>query len=387
MEVKVIASTHYDYVAKKEDFDKLSGKAAGICYMSEGFNEVFNEDIIKTERRIALTKNNGHHSVYDHESFSLYFEGIPKIIAMVLHNEKVYTTSEKSGRYTVLHATNDEQLIFDKWVELFKNKIAKMYKNDYPTVFTDKKIEKLAYENARYLTSVFTPTKLMYTTTYRQLNVLIGLIDSYIKEPKTNDFEMKVAEHLSELVDKLKGLPYYDKKLSENFKNRKLSLFSENNIEEYYGDVYATTYKASLNSFAQAQRHRTLNYSIKILENEYYIPPIIADNPDMVELWLSDIKSLGNSYPQASMVEVKEMGTLDNFILKLKERKCFVAQLEINRLTNDILKKYEYALRLKLHPRAEEMIKYTKGSRCTFGDYVCPTPCGFKPGIDESRLI
>lgn len=387
MDIKVIASTHIDYLAKKEDFDKLSGKAAGICYMSDDFDAIYNEDIVKTERRINLTKNNGHHSVYDHESFSLYLDGIPKIIAMVINNEKMYTTSEKSGRYTVLHATKDEQLIFEKWVELFKNKIAKLYKNDYPTVFTDKKIEKLAYENARYLTSVFTPTKMMYTTTYRQLNVLIGLIDSYLKAPKSSDFEMKIATHLSEFVDKLKALPYYDKKLAENNKNRKLSLFSDNTVEEYYGDVYATTYKSSLNSLAQAQRHRTLNYSIKVLENEYYIPPIIADNADLVELWLSDIRALGNSYPQATMVEVKEMGTLDNFILKMRERKCFAAQLEINRITNDILKKYEYALRLKLHPRAEEMGKYTKGSRCTFGDYVCPSPCGFKLGIDETRIV
>ena len=387
MDIKVLASTHVDYVAKKEDFEKFSGKAAAVCYMQDEIDNILNEDLTKTERRIALTKNNGHHSVYDHNSISLYLDGIPKIIAMVINNEKVYTTSEKSGRYTVLHTTNEERVVFEKWVEIFKNKIAKLYKDDYPTVFTDKKIEKLAFENARYLTSVFTPTKMMYTTTYRQLNILIGLIDNYLSVDKTNEFEKKLSTYLKEFVDKLKELPYYDKVLAGNQKNRSLSIFAKSNIEEYYGDVYATSYKASLNSFAQAQRHRTLNYSIKLLDNEYYIPPMIADNADMVSLWLSDIKSLGNIYPQATMVEVQEMGTLDNFILKLKERKCFVAQIEINRATNEVLKKYEYALRLKMHPRAEEMIKYTKGSRCTFGDYVCPSPCGFKPGIDESRLV
>jgi hypothetical protein len=81
------------------------------------------------------------------------------------------------------------------------------------------------------------------------------------------------------------------------------------------------------------------------------------------------------------------MGTLDAFILKMKERKCTFAQLEINNITNDTLKKYEYALRMKIHPRAEEIIQYTKGSRCTFPDFKCTAPCGFALGIDETRKI
>ena len=54
------------------------------------------------------------------------------------------------------------------------------------------------------------------------------------------------------------------------------------------------------------------------------------------------------------------MGTMDAFILKMKERKCTNAQLEINRVTVETQKKYEYALRMKIHPRAEEMMNYTK---------------------------
>ena len=71
----------------------------------------------------------------------------------------------------------------------------------------------------------------------------------------------------------------------------------------------------------------------------------------------------------------------------MKERKCTCAQLEINQQTNLILKKYVEELRAKNHPRAEELAQYTKGARCTFPEYNCPTPCGFKEGINETRLI
>ena len=54
----------------------------------------------KTEKRIKSTLEHGHHSVYGHEYIKFNIENIPKVLAMVINNEKEYTTSEKSGRYT-----------------------------------------------------------------------------------------------------------------------------------------------------------------------------------------------------------------------------------------------------------------------------------------------
>lgn len=388
MKVNIIATTQLG-VESKENFDIFSGKAAGICYMPATFEDLQTEDIAKTQRRIAQTKNSGHHSVYDHNSISLYFEDVPKIIAMILNNEKQYTTSEKSARYTRMKLTEKEDLIYNKWIDIFKKKITKKYAQDYPTFFTDSKIEKLAQENARYLISVFTPTSFMYTTTYRQLNNLISFVDKELSALAQSDFGVKVHNALKKFVVILKELPYYDEKLCNNEKNRGISLFAneKNKVEEYFGDVYATTYKASFACLAQAQRHRTISYTMRVLEGEYYVPPILEDSPEFVELWLADIRDLGNIYPQATLLEVNEMGNLDGFILKMKERKCTNAQLEINRVVNDVLKKYEYALRMKVHSRAEELIAYTKGSRCTFPDYKCPAPCGFALGINETREI
>jgi hypothetical protein len=388
MEIKVIASTKVGELISKDELELYGGRLAGVCYMSGNFDELLVEDKDKTRRRIKQTKSGGHHSVYEHGSFSIYLDGVPKIVAMVLNNEKQYTTSEKSARYTKMSLSPKEQVLYTKWVDIFKNKITKLYAKDYPNFFTPSRIEKLAQENARYLTSVFTPTSLVYTTNYRQFNYVISFIDKFVAKEDKNDFEQKLSDSLAELNAKFKELPYYDEELTRNEKCRSLSLLSDGRkTEEYFGDVYSTTYKASFAELAQSQRHRTLHHTISVLEGEFYVPEILRDSESFTELWLSDMKEVAGDYPQGTLLEVNEMGTLDAFILKMKERKCTFAQLEVNRVTNEILKKYEYALRLKIHPRAEEIIEYTKGSRCTFPDFKCTAPCGFKLGIDETRRV
>ena len=221
-----------------------------------------------------------------------------------------------------------------------------------------------------------------------QFNYLVSFMEAFLSKGAENDFETKLMPYLEEFVAKLKDLEYYDEELARNEKRRGLSLFAEDRpIEEYFGDVYATTYEASFAELAQAQRHRTLSYSMRVKPNEYYIPEIIRESKAYVELWLSDLEDLKDNYPQATLLTINEMGTLDNFILKMKERKCTFAQLEINKITNETLKKYEHALRMKIHPRASEIIEYTKGSRCTFADFTCTAPCGFALGINETRIV
>ena len=80
MEIKVIASTKVGEVATKKEFEEFGGRCAGVCYMSGSFDDIQNEDIEKTRRRIRQTKLGGHHSVYEHGSFSLYLDGIPVVV-------------------------------------------------------------------------------------------------------------------------------------------------------------------------------------------------------------------------------------------------------------------------------------------------------------------
>lgn len=129
MEVKIVASTKLDYVAPKKEFDQLGGLTAGVCYLPDTTEKLFSEPQEKTDKRIGMTKGSGHHSPYDHAVFTLELVGIPKIVAMTLNNEKMYTTSEKSARYKVMNdVPEDQKKLYNKWLEIFSEEISKNIK-------------------------------------------------------------------------------------------------------------------------------------------------------------------------------------------------------------------------------------------------------------------
>ena len=381
-----------DETYNKEGAINLSGKIAGVCYDKEGLHHLMNEPENKTTRRIDMTLNNGHHSVYDHAMIGLNIQNIPKILAMVINNEKQYTTSEKSARYTPVVRgedsviTMEEEMLYNKWIEIFKVKIKDMYGH----IYNDAKIQKLAQENARYLVTVFMPTTMVYTTSLRQLNYLASWMNKYINSPLKTNFEKKLADAMKEFVSELDRLNILEDGLLRNEKDRSLSLFGEDldKTEEVFSNVYSTTYKSSFAMLAQAQRHRTIDYQMEILdEKEYYIPPILLDDAALVEEWINDMKTVKDVTPQGELVLISEMGTFDNFILKCKERLCSAAQLEIMEQTRDTLLRYKEELERKEHPLSEKVKQYSLGARCTFKDFKCTSNCKFKEGIDLSRKI
>lgn len=376
-----------------EEAIKLSGKIAGVCYDKEGFLHLYNEKEEKTKRRINMTLNNGHHSVYDHITISFNLQNIPKILAMVLNNEHQYTTSEKSARYTPIIRgdgsviTTDEEKLYNKWISIFKNKITEQY----GYIYNDNKIQKLAQENARYLVTVFMPTQMIYSTSLRQINYLASWMEEYIKNVDMNNaFERKLALWMKELLEELYRLNVLEERLMKNDKYRGLSLFSDDldNKKDYFGDVYSTLYKGSFAQLAQAQRHRTLDYKMEILEEkEYFIPPIIIDSRALVTEWLGDMNIVKDVTPQGELVKINEVGKYEDFILKCKERLCSAAQLEIMQQTKETLLKYKKALEVANNPLANDIIKYTHGARCTFPDFNCSSDCKFKDGKTLIRKI
>lgn len=384
------------YLTEKGTFDKesalnLSGKIAGVCYDKEGFSHLENEPVEKTNRRIDMTLNNGHHSVYDHINISFNLQNIPKILAMVINNEHQYTTSEKSARYTPVERkdgsviTETEEVLYNKWIEIFKIKI----KSQYGHIYNDSKIQKLAQENARYLVTVFMPTQMIYTTSLRQINYIASWMENYINNA-TEEFDLKLAKSMKEFIEELYKLNVFEPGLMENEKERSLSLFGTNleNIEEYFGNVYSTVYKGTFAQLAQAHRHRTLDYQMERLETpEFYIPPILLDDQALVEEWLEDINKVKNINPQGELINISEMGKYEDFILKCKERLCTAAQLEINQQSKDTLIKYRNYLVRTNHYLATDIEKYNKGARCTFPDYQCPCDCKFKEGKLLTRRI
>ena len=370
MKIKVIASTKVGYVLPKEEAVDFSGKSAGICYLPDTVETLFAEAPEKTQRRANGNLESGHHSVFGHAHYNLILEGIPKILAMILNNEKIYNTSEKSARYTKMEPSEKEKKLYEKWIELYKKEISK----EYPR-FDEKKVQKLAQENARYLISVFTPATIMeYTVSFEQLNFIVSWFEDYIDYEPETEFSTKLKKAMKEFLEALPDLKV--EKLNPRIKGTKLSLFAKRDRAEEFGENYSTTYLASFAQLAQAQRHRTLAYEMTLLKKpEYYVPRIIRGT-ELEKEWLEDISSLEKYYPQGMLVKVNERGTVENFILKCTERLCGAAQLEIMEQTVITMNKYLESV--KDNPVIEnELLPYSKGARCTFPGWKCNSPCIF----------
>ena len=239
MKIKVIASTNQN-LATKEELDLFSGKAAGICYMPGKFEDLVSEDVEKTKKRVNMTMNSGHHSVFEHVYFSIELSDVPKIFAMLLNNEKVFATSEKSARYTRMNPSVKEKLLYEKWIEILQDEIKKNYSNN--NYFTDSKIKKLAQENARYFISVFSPTTLLYSVSYRQLNYIYN----WLKDLENSQFELYrlISPYAKEFCEQIEQSGYIDSQLKDG-KARFFSLIATRTREEHFGESYSVNYQSS----------------------------------------------------------------------------------------------------------------------------------------------
>lgn len=366
----------------KQETLEMAGLNAGICYMPDTFEKLEAEDSEKKLKRANRTIIDTHHSVVGHSSMELIIEGIPKICAMILNNLGEYNTSEKSARYTEMTSLDPEETkLYDKWKIIFKVKIKELYGGK---IKNEKQIDKLAMENARYVLSVFTPTVMAYTTSVRQLNYIVDwcrkMCKEEVKEGQSGFFS-DVAIYMNELAYKIEEIAGIEN--LNDTKNRAFNLFNKNvteigDIEPFFGHTYQTTYKGTFAQLAQAQRHRTIDY-VMYFDGQakfFYVPPILEGCNGLVKEWLEDLKSLADKgkVPQATLVDILEMGTAENFLLKTKERECGCAQLEIQRQTIRTHELYEASPNLT--PALKEKFKgYSRKVRCAFDDFKCPRPC------------
>lgn len=406
----------------------IAGLMGATCYMKDTFDSLQQKGIKNILAIASTVENNGHHSTFGHAHLTLEITGIPKALAMVLNNEKEYCTSEKSARYTIMTDIDPAQnALFEKWKDILTAKIGIRYGDKAP-FFDEKgiKVCKLAQENARYMISVFTPTNMVYTTSFRQLDYLAHWFEDVIADENANDFYKAIKPQMREFVNFVKENNLYSQML-EDHKGRKLSLFGDGLLKEVMTDsVYALSYHASFACLAQLHRHRTIHYNIDefdfVHENKrFYIPPIISNGFDtsLIAQWQKDMQSVADSYPQGMLVPIVEKGETNDFLLKAFERVCVLAQKEIRDLTQEncwrmaielnkeALDAYNESINLhnmalastglsnealllradkredqgqKLKQKAQVFDKLSKGARCTAG-YKCPSPCHFADGI------
>lgn len=381
MKIKVVASTKKGHIAKHDELIKFGGNSAGICYMQGSLSKLNKEPVEDTFKRANRTKNSKHHSVFEHSSITFDMENIPKLFAMLLNNEKVFKTSEKSARYTKMKLSDMEEYLYKKWYTLFLTLIQEKYGNI--PYFSAGRIDKLAKENARYMTSVMTPTVMRHTLDYTQLNYLCGWMKEF--EHSTNPIYKMLAPTANEFLNIMDSYGYLDEGLMNNGKNREFSLIGKRVREEQFGECYSVNYKLSLASYAQAQRHRTLHYEMRLPDDvEFYVPRILTDSPSLVEEWIKDMKSVASLMPQGRLVDVNERGDYENLILKAKERLCTAAQIEVMQSTKNTIDKI---IANTTNPYVkEDLEKISKGARCVSG-FECDKPCGFIEGINLTREI
>ena len=302
------------------------GRIGGICYSPDGWEALQNENPKSTLKRVNMTLDHKHHSIYDHIQISLDIRNMPKILAMILNNEHQYTTSEKSARYTKFDTSEDSPItpieieLYNKWIGI----LVPIIEYTYPNQFSQKHKEKLAMENARYFVSVFVPTDLIYTVPLAQLNRIVRWLQDYLKWTE-HSLNARLTPYIKEFIAQLEELNVLEPRLQTNEKERRLSLFARpEDVQLWIEDFslsYSTIYKGSFAQLAQAHRHRTLDYQIFIpYVFRVFVPPIVNCNPVRKKNWLNDMQKVKDIYPQGQLVDILEQGNLDNFLLKCKER-------------------------------------------------------------------
>lgn len=365
-------------VQLKKEALNYGAKSANVCYSKKDFSEIFSESPQATAKRLKRTLGMGHHSVYEHIYLTFELKDLPKSLVMILNNQAVYVTSEKSSRYTTPNSLEGiEKELYNKWYELIVKEIRKHYSN----ILDDSRIEKLGQENARYMASVHTPTNLIHTLSFRQLNYLMHLFEDFIALAPKNSFNNSLKNSMKEFL----GLPeiknLYVPELKGDVKDAELNWHKHFNYGEHFDSTYCTTYSLSFAALAQAQRHRTLNYQVNEFEelHDYFVPKILPEN--LKKEWLNDLESVSRLFPQASLLSVTERGTFEHFKMKAIERLCGSAQLEIMQSTKATLDKY-------LASPNKDIAGYLKNkavSKCMKGK--CPMPCEFGPKMSLARLV
>lgn len=386
MKSTIIAVSNEVKCFSNEDLEKaktFSGKNAGICYMADNYFNSSVSDSIKASQRFPRVAGTNHHSIADHVRVEVLFEGISKMLAIVLNSLQDYSTSEKSGRYTEMTASSEkEQFLYDKWRNLFHKRIGELYPD-----LDEKSTDKLAQENARYVLSVFTRSTTMgYSTSLRQWNYIYDWCKKYMSQfsyvlyplesPDSTEvlynnslntiasyFEVELYKDIEKLADFIEKNLYVDvlrdprkrcfdflvnNSGDENHPMRYYHIVEPDMIngfrglshseDDYLGITYSVSYPASFVQIAQAERHRTLKYFMQFNSHcsikDFYIPKCIRGT-HLENDWLDDLNSIKDLVPQATIVGIIETGHIGDFVMKCQERLCGRAQLEVAEQTRN----------------------------------------------------
>jgi len=382
MQVQLVGST--EKIRDTQEAKRWVQNHARICYTEKTWDELVGEGF--KEGLVASLISRGHHSPFDHFNLSFYLEGPAKMLAMVLNNQGVYTTSEKSARYTVMKVPERQKQLYEKWDKEFLGEISTRFpENKFPTLYKrggDGKTpaEKLAQENARYMTSVFTPTQMSHTVSWRQMNILYHGLKDFISsnESSSDEFSARLANSMKGFTE----APEIKKWVIEEAQVRMkggipLRLVKPNGEETFTENVYSVNYLASFASLAQLHRHRLATCTISYGQQKgaslgFYVPRLIEASGKEGE-WISDLRKVSETdFSQAQLLSVNERGMREYLPAKAEERECGLAQLETARVVGHVLERYSKNVSSMGELRSPICLKDgCKKGGCTFGAKNC----------------
>ncbi|MFH1501010.1 MAG: FAD-dependent thymidylate synthase [archaeon] len=363
---------------------KFGRDNARVCYTDKDFVVVQNEQDKAALMDRLLTS--GHHSPFEHTTLSFYMQGLPKIMAMVLNNEQDMATSEKSARYTRMEDIEPVQnALYDKWMDRLTPLIGAVYPAMGNSEDRQVAIKKLVQENARYMTSVFTPTKMTHTLSLRQLNFIAHEMEALIPEYRQSGNPMfsRLADCFEAFIAQEDIAKFREADLTSKIEHH-LSLFQPHTVAPHFADTYAINYLMSFAGLAQAHRHRTIDYHISGGHQPgaplgFFIPGIILPDRSLVREWTGDLEEVATSdFPQAQFLKVNETGTPRHYISKMRQRLCGHAQYEIMKNTQAVAEMYG-SVRPEIAANAT--------SRCKIESTGCDSPCVWGPANGLTRVV
>ncbi len=402
MRLRVLASPKPGYNMSLDEAMVLTGQAANVCYMKADIDTILSEPVANSLKRARNTIENGHHSVADHLHYILVLEGIPKIIAMLLNNEKDYDTSEKSARYTEMQAAPEEEEVYNKWIHILKRVILETYPN-----LGDGVAQKRAQENARYMLSVFTPaTCMVHTLSLRRINYTIGYCDDLLAMETADPFLVALKPWLAELRDWLAPLNIpglrdnkayiYSSLLGDGFlgedRGYGFSMLARRKRAENIGESFCINFTGTFAMLAQLQRHRFMMHDeimMPDLNNFRFYTPAVLKDPELIEEWEKDMLSCKERFPQGMLLDICSIGYVDSFVRLAQERLCGSAQYEICMWAKETLANLiSGCIETDCTAAARELISLDmKGTKCAFGNYTCAHPCPLGPNEAFTRLV
>ena len=391
MKITIIGNTQSlleNYDERKDNMFEFGAKVMGVCINNNPLEVMQNEPIEKTQKRLIDTIKLRHHSGYDFSKVTFLFEDTSKLFITQLHNLHVFDSEGTSGRHVELKMNPQEKQVFDYFYKAFYDRVCE--KNPEAKEHQKKQI---AFENARYIIGADAKTNLVHQISLRQFNYVYEWAQKFLEKETYNEYEALLIPEMKEFCRIAKDLEIDGEKLiNENLKdpyNRSFNMFYDGKKRpEHFGTTYEIYYKSTLPTFDQLQRHRAINYKLSIPnEKEYYIPQIVKDM-ELVGEWNEKIDKLEN-VSQARLLDVFEYGTVDQFVMKMKERCCEFTQPEAKKIVKDNSMKIFEGLKDYDPQMAEELIlRYGKGkNRREFPDYkcVCKTPCNINKKKSEEK--